>query len=111
MITTEELKIFLEYINKESYSIGINIPTNQMESSLIWYSRTLPSEEVHIVYGICLTLRTVTHYNGTVINKDIKDFLNTMQELEHQFCINNLGTDEYSFFDYATDIWRVKDER
>ena len=111
MINTDELKKFLEYIDKESYSIGINIPTNQMESSLIWYSRTLPSEEVHIVYGICLTTRTVTHYNGTLIKRDLKDFLKTMQDLEHQFCINNMGNDEYDFFDYATDIWRVKDKR
>lgn len=111
MINTDELKKFLEYIDKESYSIGINIPPNQVESSLVWYVNAPPDKEMRVIYGICLTTRTVTHYNGTVINKDIKDFLNTMQELEHQFCINNLGADEYSFFDYATDIWRVKDKR
>lgn len=106
MITTDELKKFLEYIDKGEYSIGINIPPNQAESSLVWYLKT--DKEMMIIYGICFTTRIVTHYNNVPINKGLENFLKTMQDLEHQFCINNLGTDEYNFFDYATDIWRVR---
>ena len=108
MISTKELIQVLEYFDKEDYSIGISIPPNQVESSLVWYLRTPSDKEMNVIYGLCFTTRTITYYNGIKINKDIKDFLNTMKELEHQFCINNLGTDEYSFFDYTTDIWRVK---
>ena len=110
MINQEELKRFIEYIQyPEEVTIGINISPNQVESSIVWYSRNPEDkEEILVAYGLSPSLRVVTHWNYLVINKDILDFFKTMKELEHQFCVNHLGDVDYDFFDYAKDIWRVK---
>lgn len=106
MITHKELLQFTEYIEIENLKINLEInQEEQILSSIIWYNQD--GVDVYTKYKICPAIRKVIVYDGIPVNQDLSEFFRKMGYWEHEFCINNLGNDGYSFFDYVKDKWSV----
>jgi hypothetical protein len=112
-INHKELLQFIEYIEDDKLSFGININNeNQIETSLVWYKVI---DNLMVVYhNFNPQTQVVLRWNEIDLNYPLELFLKDMEEFEHNYCLKgmkeNYQGDQscYTFFDFAKDQWILK---